>query len=220
VSRTWPRACAGRGEDTFAHGETEVADTRESHQGTLAHACGGVGEERAAIERRLLDQQSGERFICQDLIDLLLHKGELDIDHVVPLADQGLDDENNFALCHSRRNRSKAAANLMVARRMAEFDKLQTEARKAGARGANLGHVLRRYGGARHQLRLKVDGERVEFVLTSTDDSSIHVAPLHRGDLSGMRCFVAVLPLAFVHHDDRINPRSIGGTFASSSRSS
>ena len=58
-------------------------------------------DDRAALERRLLDRQSGRCFICDEAIDLMLHKDQLDIDHIIPLADHGPDDEQNFALTHA-----------------------------------------------------------------------------------------------------------------------
>ena len=82
-------------------------------------------EQRVALEHKLHNRQSGRCFICNDLIDLVLHKGQLDIDHIDPLVDDGLDAENNFALTHASCNRSKGATNLAIARRLAEFDILQ-----------------------------------------------------------------------------------------------
>ena len=55
-------------------------------------------EDRTALEGRLLERQSGKCFICDDTIDPVLHQDQLDVDHIVPLAEQGADDEQNFAL--------------------------------------------------------------------------------------------------------------------------
>ena len=137
-------------------------------------------EGRAALEHRLLERQSGKCFICDDVIDLILHEGQLDVDHIVPLAEQGPDEENNFALVHASCNRSKGASDLRVARRMAQFERLQIEAQKRGERGANLGHVLQRHGGAKAQLPLKRTGDRVEFALSQVGDNTIRSAPLYR----------------------------------------
>jgi len=103
---------------------------------------------RRALEQLLLQRQTGKCFICDKVIDPVLHAGQLDIDHIEPLDLGGRDEENNFALTHFSCNRSKGASDLRVARRMAEFEILQETAREAGERGANLGHVLKRYGGA------------------------------------------------------------------------
>src|SRR5437667_445884 len=121
-----------------------------THSSTLAALN---TEERRALENRLLQRQSGNCFICNKVIDLVLHAGQLDIDHIEPLSSGGPDEDNNFALTHLSCNRSKGASDLRVARRMAEFEELQDIARRAGERGANLGHVLRRYGGARTNLK-------------------------------------------------------------------
>lgn len=167
-------------------------------------------EERATLERTLHIRQKGECFICQKAIDLVLHKGQLDIDHIDPLLEDGLDSENNFALTHSSCNRSKGAANLVVARRLATFERLQESAQKEGRRGVDLGHVLSEYGGAKASLPLRVLAERVEFTLPEIGDNTIHSVSLFTDKLSGMKTFFGVLPLEYLHHDNRINPRSIG----------
>ena len=71
-----------------------------------------TAEKRAELHVRLLKRQGGVCFICEDPLDLELHSGKLDVDHIDPLAVDGLDAENNFALTHSSCNRSKGAANL------------------------------------------------------------------------------------------------------------
>ena len=167
-------------------------------------------EQRAKLEQKLLSRQSGRCFICDRQIDLVLHKGQLDVDHIDPLIEEGLDAENNFALTHASCNRSKGAANLQIARRLAEFERLQDDAQKAGKRGANLGDVLAQHGGATSKLRLRRDGEFVEFSLAESGDNSIRRIPVYHDKLSGMYSFFAALPLRYLHHDDRINPRSIG----------
>jgi CRISPR/Cas system Type II protein with McrA/HNH and RuvC-like nuclease domain len=53
-------------------------------------------EARTKLEQRLLSRQSGKCFICDQPIDLMLQKGQLDIDHMDPLVEEGLDAENNF----------------------------------------------------------------------------------------------------------------------------
>ena len=167
-------------------------------------------EQRSKLEQKLLARQTGRCFICDELIDLMLHKGQLDIDHIDPLIEDGLDAENNFALTHASCNRSKGAANLEIARRLAEFERLQAQAQEAGKRGANLGDVLARYGGAKAPLRIRREAAHVEFSVPEAGDNAIRKAPIYRDKLSGMDSFFTALPLEYLHHDDRINPRSIG----------
>lgn len=166
--------------------------------------------QRADLERRLLDLQGGKCFICDEPINLVLHQGQLDIDHIVPLAQQGADEENNFALTHGSCNKMKGASDLRVARRITEFDKLQEAARKEGDRGANLGHLLKKYGGAKWPLRLQKKDDWVEYSFSEAGDPRVLKAPIFKDPLSGMESCFVVLPLAYLHHDDRINPRSIG----------
>ncbi len=174
------------------------------------YLAGLDAEQRMKLEQRLAACQSGRCFICDEPIDLLLHKGQLDIDHIDPLIENGLDGEANFALTHASCNRSKGAANLQIARRLAEFERLQTQAQEAGKRGANLGDVLGRHEGGKALLRLRRQPNHVEFSVPEVGDNSIRRFPVYHDPQSGMDSFFAPLPLEYLHHDDRINPRSIG----------
>ena len=126
------------------------------------------------------------------------------------MSEEGADTENNLALTHASCNRSKGASDLRVARRMAEFERLQEAARQRGERGAHLGHVLGRYNGAKHKLRIRRTDGRLEFAMAESGDPAVRTTPTYRDPLSGLDYAFAVLPLEYLHHDDRINPRSIG----------
>ena len=190
----------------FANGrpastETDVA----KHSDYLA---GLSGDDRSALQSRLHERQGGNCFICDRVIDLTLHQTH--VDHVVPLSEDGADDEHNFALTHSSCNQTKGASSLRLARCMAEFETLQQQALEAGERGANLGHLLAKYGGGNAPLQLEESAHTIRFVLSIAGDETIHRVPLYRDPLSDSSYFFALLPLEYIHHDDRINPRSIG----------
>ena len=178
--------------------------------GNSKYLAGLTQEQRKALEKRLHDRQTQRCFICDQVIDLILHDGQLDIDHIDPLIGDGLDAENNFALTHLSCNRSKGASDLRVARRLAEFEKLQTEAHEDGRRGANLGDVLARHGGAKWPLKIRYNKDTAEFSLSNSGDNKIRSLPIYKDKLSGVEYFFTVLPIEYIHHDDRINPRSIG----------
>ena len=64
--------------------------------GQSRYLAGLDAEQRAKLEQKLLTRQTGRCFICDDPIDLMLHKGQLDIDHIDPLIENGLDVEEQF----------------------------------------------------------------------------------------------------------------------------
>ena len=59
--------------------------------GNSKHLASLTADARAELQQRLLSRQSGRCFICDDKIDLVLHNGQLDIDHIDPLAKDGID---------------------------------------------------------------------------------------------------------------------------------
>ncbi|MDP2949441.1 MAG: HNH endonuclease [Chloroflexota bacterium] len=171
--------------------------------------------ERGDLERKLLATQQGVCFICEDPIDYEIQRAHLDIDHIQPLADQGKDDPRNFALAHANCNRSKQAADLRVARVMARFGKIQGAARDLGKDAPNLGDVLAFRNGAQHSIRLVVENRRVRYGfpdLEGPEANQVHEAPLYVDPLSRMQYFFALVPLSYLHHDERINPRGIGAS--------
>jgi HNH endonuclease len=168
-------------------------------------------EQRRDLEDRLYERQNHVCFICEDLIDLELQREKLEIDHIIPIANEGKDEENNFALTHEPCNRKKSSSDLRVARVLSRFSKIEQMANcEPGQQGANLGHVLNAYGGAKQSLRMVVDKESVRFSIAGENGAPVTTLPLWQDPLSRMNyCFVK-LPLAYLHHDSRINPRSIG----------
>ena len=167
-------------------------------------------EDRDALGKRLHNIQSGICYICQLPIDLQLHDGTLEFDHINPLAVDGRDTDMNLALTHAECNRNKGATDLRVARFLEELARLDSAARQDGAIGANLGHVLGKRGGAMASLRIRRHHSTVEFSFPESGDNGIHTAPLYNDKLSGLDYFFALVPIQYIHHDDVINPRSIG----------
>jgi hypothetical protein len=164
-------------------------------------------DDRSALEQQLWSQQNGKCFISESPINLQLD--EVDIDHIIPTRDNGKDDPSNFALTLASYNRSKQAADLRVARVLARFDRIK-ETADSDDRGANLNDVLRAYGGAKSDLRLKLESKEVTYIASSKDGDMKVTVPLFADALSGMKYFFAVLPIEALHHDERINPRPIG----------
>ena len=171
-------------------------------------------EHRTELEKQLHSSQKGNCFICGRPIDLVLHANAIDIDHVEPLKIGGKDDPKNFALTHSSCNRSKQASDLRVARVLAQFGQIR-DAAAAQNRGPNLNDVLERFGGAKYKLNMRLEDSTVKYSLPETGSNEVHTLPLYRDDLSGLHYFFAKLPIAYLFHDDKINPRSVGGSVSS-----
>ena len=169
-------------------------------------------EQRRELEDRLWERQHGVCFICEETIDLALQRPDLEIDHVIPIASEGKDEENNFALTHEACNRQKSSSDLRVARILRRFARIEQQANTAtGQRGANLGHVLDAHEGSKCSLRMIAEKGTVRFSISRVGGAPITTTlPLCRDGLSGMDYCFATLPLAYLHHDGRINPRSIG----------
>ena len=167
---------------------------------------------RADLVHSLWARQSERCFLCNERIDLDLQAKQLHIDHIVPIVHQGADDPMNFALMHSICNERKSSANLEVARLLYRLAQLQDEARLKNGRGATLHDVLASVGGELRNLKIKIAGHEVQYSFADLKDPSIRRASLFTDPKSKMRYFFGVFPIEYLHHDDRINPRTIGGS--------
>jgi len=166
-------------------------------------------EERENLMRRLHEAQHGRCFICEDAIDLDLQRHECDIDHVVPLKMNGMDNESNFALVHSSCNRSKQASDLNVARILARFKKLQNALQNQN-RSPNLQDILQQHGGSNYHLSMKIEGDRIKYSYSEVGDTRVYEQPIYTDPISNFKYFFAVLPIEYLWHDYKINPRPIG----------
>ena len=166
-------------------------------------------EERQVLVAKLHATQQGNCFICEQAIDLVVQKGMIDIDHLIPLAGGGRDDPVNFALTHASCNRSKLVSNLEVARILHRFGQLRA-ALDAENRSPNLGDVLRQAGGCKHKLGFKLAPLEITYSFEDLGDSTLRSAPVLEDTLSGFKFFFANVAIEYLAHDDHINPRSIG----------
>jgi hypothetical protein len=71
---------------------------------------------------------------------------------------------------------------------------------------------LHEYGGASHDLRVAQKDSTVQFSFPELGRNDIVKINLYRDELSGMDYFFTKMPIEYLHHDERINPRTVGGS--------
>lgn len=167
-------------------------------------------DQREELKKKLLESQEGKCFICGELIDLDIHQTQ--IDHVVPLNIGGKDDPSNFALTHATCNASKQDSDLRIARVLAAFNKIRDRCLKKENRGPNLSDIFKEYGGSKYELSLKYEeaNSMVKYSFNEMGKTEILEERVYTDPLSGFKYFFAELPIEYLWHDDKINPRSIG----------
>ena len=174
----------------------------------------GLSEnQKDELRKKLWNIQNKKCFICENEIDLQLHRDNIDIDHIQPLKTGGKDNETNFGLAHAGCNRSKQASDLRVARALARFEKLKEKCAEDN-RMPNLNDILKSNNGTKFNLKLLVQDNSVKYSLPELNNNTIYTVPLYKDGLSGLQYFFAKIPIEYLFHDDRINPRSIGGSLS------
>ena len=168
-----------------------------------------ASKERGSLVNKLYQSQKEICFICEKIIDLKLHKDSLDIDHIVPTKLGGKDDPINFALTHSSCNRSKQASDLNIARLLHHFGDLKNRISSEN-RGPNLDDILKTKKGSQYEIIFNKQDDRIKYSLPEIGRNEIFELPVYVDELSGFEYFFTNLPIEYLHHDDRINPRSIG----------
>lgn len=166
-------------------------------------------EDRKQLIKKLYDTQNGKCFICEEEVNIELHKDSLDIDHIISLKLGGKDDPLNFALTHSSCNRSKQDANLEVAKILKRFEKIKEEVELEN-RSANLQDILRKANGSQFKLNFTKNNGLINYSLSQTGDNKIYNTPVYQDELTSDEYFFVQLPIEYIYHDDVINPRAIG----------
>ena len=166
-------------------------------------------QERERLLNSLQESQKGNCFICGQDVDLVLHSGSLDIDHIEPISSGGKDGPENFALTHDSCNRSKQASDLRVARVLASFNKLAQQMSEEN-RSPNLGDVLAEHGGSQYKLPVTVNESLLKTSFPDMGLNEVKTLPVYKDEISGFRSSFMNIPIEYLHHDDHINPRTIG----------
>lgn len=165
---------------------------------------------RDELVNQLWQIQNGMCFISEDLIDLSVHKNDLDIDHIIPLKLSGKDELSNFALTFSSANRSKQASDLKLARILHKFQKIKKQVEEETNRSPNLDDILKQFQGSKYPITFDFQVDKIRYSLSAIGQNHVVESPVYLDTLSNTRYFFTNLPIEFVFHDDIINPRSIG----------
>ena len=162
------------------------------------------------LRKKLFDSQCGKCFICEETMDFVLHKNTLQIDHIIPLAMKGLDSPENFALTHERCNKSKQTSELKIARLLAKFDKLRRSKQGNKQDSVTLADLLKEFQGSKFSFHVSISNNIAKYSFSKINDDSIHESPVFTDSLSKQKSFFAEIPIEYMFHDPKINPRGIG----------
>ena len=166
-------------------------------------------KERTDLENKLLTIQNSICYICQEKIDLKLLS--VNVDHIVPLALHGLDKEDNFALTHESCNKSKLDSHLEVARRLHVLKKI-IETTKSQGRLADLSDVLTHFNGSKFEFKCNVSNGKLSYSFSQIGDNTIYEAPIIVDPISGVSSAFLKIPISYVYHDEKINPRTLNAS--------
>lgn len=166
---------------------------------------------KKTLSRKLWEIQNHRCFICGEIIDLDINK--TNIDHIKPLALGGKDDTSNFAITHEHCNKAKQDADLEVAKRLFQLNRIiRTATDKKET--PSLKHVLIENGGSKFGFRYKVDNSELVYSFDDTGDCAIRRSEIFTDPLSKERTAFISVPLEYLYHDEIINPRGINSTIS------
>lgn len=168
-------------------------------------------EERRELILRLHTAQNSLCYICKKIIDLQVHRA--DVDHIIARARGGNDDESNWAVAHHTCNRSKGARDLLLQRHIFRY-KEHVEKYGSTAAGAyrnfTLSDALQELAPKRQDAGMVLKQGIVQLSYVEDGQPRTFEYPLLvDGAVPGVRSFVGMIPFACIHHDPDINPRSI-----------
>ena len=167
---------------------------------------------RETLIRELWEKQNHKCFVSGKEIDLELHKDSIDIDHVIAISKGGSDDPSNFALELSSPNRSKSDKDLNYARSVWNYRNLEEKIQNERNESPNLEDVLKLYDGSKFELEYKIENGFIRFTYSRMKKSEIISLPIYKDSLSNFEYFFVTLPIEYIFHDEKINPRKINSS--------
>ena len=174
--------------------------------GNSKYLDGLNSNEKTDLSKKLWEIQNHKCFICGEEIDPEIQK--TNIDHIRPLATGGKDDPLNFAITHEHCNKSKQDADLEVAKKLYQLNKIITTAAVV-KETPSLKHVLEAKDGSKYSFKYKLEGNHIVYSFDEVGDTSIQKTDIFTDCLSGEKTAFINVPLEYLYHDNVINPRGI-----------
>jgi hypothetical protein len=165
-------------------------------------------EKKEEVLERLSKFQDGKCFLCEESLGTVILES-LEVDHIIPLAEGGRDDESNWALLHKECNRKKGTKPLLLARNLHRFEKDKRKFEE----NFKLGKVLEVFRGTDGDyLKIKFLSEnRAEILYKNEKEVEIkEQIPVYDDPSgSGFTSIFVTLPIKYVFHDAELNPRPV-----------
>ena len=161
------------------------------------------------LVQRLYNAQNGKCFICGKDIDLSVQN--VNVDHVKPLKKDGKDDPSNFALAHEHCNKTKLDADLNVAKILLKLEEIRKNVDTKEK--ATLADVLKEFGGSKYDFKYNIDGDEIVYSYNEMGPE-IYRTRIYEDKLSGEKTAFIEVPIEYIYHDEKINPRGINNSIS------
>lgn len=163
------------------------------------------------LSNKLWNIQNHRCFICEEEINLDVQK--TNIDHIHPLVNGGKDDVCNFGLTHEHCNKSKQDADLEVSKRLHRLEKIIKATQEKGET-PSLKHVLEANGGSKYSFSYSIEGSTLVYSFDEMGDVTLYKSEIFTDELSKETTAFIKVPLAYLFHDEAINPRGINSSIS------
>ena len=166
-------------------------------------------EDKKNLSNELWQIQNHKCFICEKEIDFDLHT--TNIDHIQPLANGGKDEVSNFAIAHESCNKSKQDADLIVAKKLFQLQEIIKDA-ELKKEVPSLKHVLLANGGSKYEFKYKIEDDSLIYSFDKLGETAIKKTEIFFDSLSNEKTAFISVPIEYLYHDDKINPRGINSS--------
>lgn len=166
---------------------------------------------KKALSDKLWQIQNHKCFICEKEIDLDINS--TNIDHIRPLANGGKDEPSNFAITHEHCNKSKQDADLLIAKKLFQLQETIKNA-ESKKEVPSLKHVLIANNGSKYDFKYKIENDQLVYSFDNAGDTSIKRTEIFLDTLSNEKTAFISVPIEYLYHDDKINPRGINSSIS------
>ena len=166
---------------------------------------------KKALSDKLWQIQNHKCFICEKEIDPDINS--TNIDHIRPLANGGKDEPSNFAITHEHCNKSKQDADLLIAKKLFHLQEIIKDA-ESKKEVPSLKHVLVANNGSKYDFKFKIENDQLVYSFDNAGDTSIKRTEIFLDTLSNEQTAFISVPIEYLYHDDKINPRGINSSIS------